>query len=394
MNIAASAAAIPRQRIRELADMAMEMERGGAEIFKLYFGESNLPTPEFIQRAAQKALRDGFTYYTPNAGLFSLREQISRYYQRHHQVTLDPSSEIVVTASGVQAINVVQRCVLDPGDEAIILTPAWPNGSRITSMHNARPIEIAQVLQGGRYTVDFDALESAVSPKTRMLLYTSPSNPLGWVANDEEQTRLLEFARRHKLWLIADEVYERLDYTRTPLGSPTPSILRKATREDAVVVVQSFSKSYCMTGWRLGWIVARKDLADRATQLNEFIISNPTAFVQKAAEAALEWGDKTVSEFIAGLKVNRDLCAQTLAKIKELTLPSPEGAFYLFPRVSGITDSFEFCRKLLQETGVGLAPGVAFGEGGEGNIRICYAASEEVLRPALDRIGSYFASLR
>lgn len=393
MTIASSAAAIPRQRIRELADIAMEMERGGAQVYKLYFGESNLPTPEYIQRAAQKALRDGFTYYTPNAGLFSLREQIARYYAKHHRVTLDPGSEIVVTQSGVQAINVVLRCVLDPGDEAIVLTPAWPNGSRIVTMHNGTPREIAHVLQGGRYTVDFDAMERAISSRTKAVLYTSPSNPLGWVATDEEQTKLLEFARRHKLWLIADEVYERLDFTRTPLGTPTPSIVRKSTRDDAVVAVQSFSKSYCMTGWRLGWIVARKDLAERATQLNEFIISNPTAFVQKAAEAALEWGDNTVTEFVAGLKANRDLSYQALAAIKRLTVPAPEGAFYLFPSVSGLSDSFDFCKALLEKTGVGLAPGVAFGAGGEGNIRICYAASDEVLRPALQRISEYLASL-
>ena len=182
-------------------------------VLKLYFGESNLPTPEFIKRAAQKAMADGFTFYTENAGLPSLRKALARYYQELHAVELDPANELVITASGVQALHLAIRCVLDPGDEALVLTPAWPNGAANVAMANAVPIEIAQPLIGDRYAIDFAALEAAVTPRTRMLLYTSPSNPLGWVATVDEQRQLLEFARRHGLWLMADEVYERLNYT-------------------------------------------------------------------------------------------------------------------------------------------------------------------------------------
>src|SRR5580765_4639793 len=177
------------------------------------------------------------------AGLPSTRRAIADSYARLHNVALDPAREVVVTASGGQAIHLGIRCVLNPGDEAIVLTPAWPNGSSSIMMANATVHQVPQPLAGGRYTVDFDALEAAVTPRTRLLLYTSPSNPLGWVATDEEQQGLLDFARRHNLWLMADEVYDRLVYAGGELGEPVPSILRKTTPDDAVIVVHSFSKS-------------------------------------------------------------------------------------------------------------------------------------------------------
>jgi len=382
-QLSASALAIPHSRIRELAEIAMTMDG----VLKLYFGESNIPTPEFIKEAARKAMAEGYTFYTSNAGLPSTRDALAGYYSRIHGVEVDPS-RIVVTASGVQALNVGIRCVLDPGDEALVLTPAWPNGSAIITMANATAVQIAQPLVDGRYGIDFDALEAAVSPRTKLLLYTSPSNPLGWVATVDEQQRLLDFARRHGLWLMADEVYERLNYS----VSATPSILQLATPEDAVIVVQSFSKSYCMTGWRLGWIVARKDLAARATQLNEFIISHAPSFTQRAGETALLMGEESLRELVARLKQNRDFCLGELRGMPGLTIPEPEGAFYLFPRIEGLTDSFDFCKRLLMETKVGLAPGVAFGAGGEGSIRICYAAELPILEEAMGRLKGFLGS--
>lgn len=364
------------------------------DVLKLYFGESNIPTPEYIKRAAQKAMADGYTFYTENAGMPSLRKALARYYQDHHQVDLDPAGEFVITASGVQALHVAIRCLLDPGDQAIVLTPAWPNGAANVMLSNATPIEIPHPLVGDRYQIDFAAIESAVTPRTRMLLYTSPSNPLGWVATVDDQRKLIDFARRHNIWLMADEVYERLNYTGAKLTDAAPSILKLATREDPVVVVQSFSKAYCMTGWRLGWLVARRDLATRASQLNEFIVSHAASFTQRAAETALLWGENTMAEMLVRLKENRDFCLAALRKMPRVTVPNPDGAFYLFPKVAGVTDSFDFCKRLLLETNVGLAPGVAFGAGGEGSIRICYAAEREILEQAMLRLKMFLETAK
>ncbi len=288
-TIADSALHVPPSRIREIAEAAMKMDG----VLKLYFGESNIPTPEYIKRAASAALQDGYTFYTENAGLPGLRQDLADAYLRLQGVTLDPRSEIVVTASGVQALNVGIRCALDPGDEALVLTPAWPNASAIIRMDNATPIEIPLRLRNGRYAIDFQALQAALTPRTRLLVYTSPSNPLGWVATLDEQERLLGFARRHDLWLLADEVYDRLYYRGPEIGVAAPSILRMATRADAVMVAQSFSNAFC-------------------------------------------W-------------------------------------------------------KLLQETRVGIAPGVAFGAGGEGSVRICYAAERAILEPAMERLARFLS---
>ena len=380
--------AVPYSRIRELAEVAMSMDG----VLKLYFGESNQPTPDYIKQAAIRAMNSGYTFYTENAGLPSLRQAVARHYARLQNLTLDPETEIVITTSGVQALQVAIRCLLDPGDEALVLTPAWPNGSSIVAMASAAAVQVAHPLCGDRYAIDFDELERRVSPRTKLLLYTSPSNPLGWVATLEEQRNLLAFARRHGLWLLADEVYDRLYYTPETLGTPAPSILRLVGREDAVLVVHSFSKSYCMTGWRVGWLVARRDLARKATQLNEFIVSHAPSFAQKAAEAALDEGEPELARQIAQLKANRDFCLAALARMPGVSVPRPDGAFYLFPKIAGLEDSFDFCRRLLMERKVGLAPGVAFGNGGEGSVRICYAAGREVLEPAMERLAEFLES--
>ena len=378
-HIAASALAVPYSRVREIAELAMRMP----DVLKLYFGESDQPTPAFIKQAAEAALANGFTFYTENAGLPSLRQAIAQYTVTLHNVTLDPDSEIAITASGVQALSLILRCLVDPGDEALVLTPAWPNGAAILQMSHAVVREIPQPLGPEGYTIDFDALEAALTPRTRLLLYTSPSNPLGWVATSQDQDRLLDFTRLHNLWLVADEVYERLYYGT---AQAAPSILRKCTRADAVVVVQSFSKAWCMTGWRLGWLTARADLIARASQLNEFFVSCPAAFTQKAGEAALAHGEPALREMRAALRHNRDFCIDALSRMPGVTVPVPDGAFYVFPQIANLTDSFDFCKCLLQQTKVGLAPGVAFGAGGEGSVRLCYASSRAVLEEAMSRL--------
>ena len=377
-QLASSLDQVSPSRIRELADIAFTIPG----VLRLHFGESNMPTPRFIKDAAVKALAEGYTFYTENAGLPGLRERISAQYQALHSVDLKPLEEIVITASGVQALNVSIRCVIDPGDEALILTPNWPNATAIVGMFGGVPREIPLAWQGERYTIDFDALESAVSPKTRLLVCTSPSNPLGWVATVDEQKELLDFCRRHKLWLLADEVYERIYYA----DHVAPSILRLCNRDDAVIVVQSFSKTYCMTGWRLGWVVSRPDLALKAAQLNEFIVSHAPSMVQRAGEIALENGDIEIKELVAQFQERSRFCYEALQTMPGVSVSRPEGAFYLFPRVEGVDDSFAFALELLQKTKVSVAPGVAFGNGGEGAVRICTAADMSVLEPAMERL--------
>jgi hypothetical protein len=379
---------VPYSRIRELAEEAMKMEG----VVKLYFGESNIPTPDFIKQAACRALEEGYTFYSSNAGLPGLRQDLATYYRRLHGVELDPESEIVITASGVQALNLTIRCAIDPGDEAILLTPAWPNATSTVLMDSGTPYEIPLEIQSGRYRVDFQALEEAVTPRTRLLVYTSPSNPLGWVATEEEQDGILDFARRHDLWILADEVYDRIYYRAQAWGMPAPSILRKATRDDAVVVAQSFSKTYCMTGWRVGWIVVRRDVGQKAAQLNEFIVSHAASFTQRAAQTALAQGENGIKEMVGRLKENRDFCLRALSEIRGVSVPSPDGAFYLFPKIEGLKDSFEFCLRLLRETKVGIAPGVAFGAGGEGSVRICYAAERPILEAGMEKISRFLNS--
>lgn len=377
-GLAPSLSGVQASRIRELADIAFTMPG----VLKLHFGEANRPTPAYIKAAATQALAEGYTFYTENAGLPSLRAAIAATYQALHQLQLDPASEVLITASGVQALNVSIRCVIDPGDEALILSPNWPNGTEIVRLFGGCPVEVPYELEGGQATINYAALEAAVTPRTRLLLYTSPSNPLGWVASLEDQQRLLAFCRRHHLWLLADEVYERLYFE----GPVAPSILRLCHRDDAVIVAQSFSKSYCMTGWRLGWVVSRADLIKKATQLNEFIVSHAPSMIQRAAETALKEGEADIELMVAELKEKLAFCYQVLSETKGVSVPRPGGAFYLFPQIEGLTDSFSFALNLLKEYKVSVAPGVAFGRGGEGSLRICYASDMSILEPAMERI--------
>jgi aspartate aminotransferase len=385
---AASLGQVPPSGIRELAETAMAMDG----VLRLYFGESNLPTPRFIVDAAVQALNDGYTFYSENAGLPSLRRAIAAQYGRLHRVELDPEREIVVTASGVQALHLAIRSVLDPGDEAVILSPSWPNAAAVVALSHAVPLQVPLALAGARYRIDFAGLEAVCGPRTRLVVLTSPSNPLGWVADVAEQQRLLDFCRERGLWLLADEVYERIYYAGAELGDPAPSILRLCERDDAVHVVQSFSKSYCMTGWRVGWLVTRSDLGPKIAQLNEFFVSHAATFAQVAAQTALADGEDELRRMVRSLAENRDFCVAALRRLSGVTVPEPDGAFYLFPRIDGLEDSVAFCRRLLLEQRVGLAPGSAFGAGGEGSVRISYAAERSVLEPALERLARFLAS--
>ena len=307
---ATSLAQVPYTKIRELGELAMSTEG----VLRLYFGESNLPTPVFIVDAAVRALREGQTFYSENAGLPPLRREIAGQYRRLHDVELDPECEIVVTASGVQALHLAIRSVVDPGDEVVILSPAWPNSTSIVALSHGVPIDVPLALKGERYQIDFAALEAALGPRTRLIVLTSPSNPLGWVADVHEQLRLLELCRDRGIWLLADEVYERIFYAGAEIGDPAPSILRLCDRDDPVHVVQSFSKSYCMTGWRVGWLVTRRDLGPKLAQLNEFFVSHAATFAQVAAQTALAEGEAELQRMVADVQGKSRLLRRSAAR--------------------------------------------------------------------------------
>ena len=390
-SFAPSAERVPESRIRALADVAFGME----DVLFLQFGESTIPTPPYVVEAVNRAAQEGWTFYSPNQGLPSLREAIANLIARLHGVEIGPP-EIQVTSGGVQALNLAIKCVIDPGDEALVLSPNWPNGSAMVEMFGGRTIEVPMARSGQRFTPDVEAMERALSPHTRLLLYASPSNPLGWTATVAEQRMLLDFARQHGLWLLTDEVYERIYYGgqgaaegergQTGAGQIAPSILKLCSREDAVIVVNSFSKTYCMTGWRLGWMVGRADFVQKAAQLNEFIVSHAPPMIQRGGEAAIAHGEDDVAAMVEEFQERRDFCAGMLRTVPGVNLPEPEGAFYLFPQLEGVNDSFEFALELLRKKQVAVAPGSAFGNGGEGSIRICYAPGMDVLEPAMERI--------
>ena len=391
-SFAPSAKRVPASRIRALADAAFGME----DVLFLQFGESTLPTPPYVIEAVNQAAQEGWTFYSANQGLPSLRAAIIQQIAKLHQVDIDPS-EIQVNSGGVQALNLAIKCVIDPGDEAIVLSPNWPNGSAMVEMFGGRAVEVPMARAGQRFTPDREALEAALTPRTRLLLYASPSNPLGWTATVAEQKMLLEFARQHGLWLLTDEVYERIFYGRhgtadgeqsgpAGVGRLAPSILQLCSREDAVIVVNSFSKTYRMTGWRLGWMVGRADFIEKAAQLNEFIVSHAPTMIQRGGEAAIAHGEDDIAAMVEEFQERRDFSAEMLRGVSGVNLPEPEGAFYLFPQLEGIEDSFQFAMELLRETHVAVAPGNAFGNGGEGSIRICYAPGMDVLKPAMERI--------
>ncbi|MCY3899611.1 MAG: pyridoxal phosphate-dependent aminotransferase [Caldilineaceae bacterium] len=392
-SLAPSAERVPVSRIRSLADVAFGME----DVLSLQFGESTLPTPPYVIEAVNRAAEEGWTYYSPNQGLPSLRVAIANLIARLHAVEIEPS-EIQVNSGGVQALNLAIKCVIDPGDEAVVLSPNWPNGSAMIEMCGGRAVEVPMARAGQRFTPDVEAMEDALTPRTRMLLYASPSNPLGWTATVAEQQMLLDFARQHGLWLLTDEVYERIYYggqgeaggeeggANAYSGQLAPSILKLCTREDAVIVVNSFSKTYCMTGWRLGWMVSRADYVQKAAQLNEFIVSHAPTMIQRGGEAAIAHGEDDIAAMVEEFQERRDFCAGMLRTVPGVNLPEPEGAFYLFPQLEGVSDSYQFALDLLRNRHVAVAPGSAFGNGGEGSIRICYAPDMEVLEPAMERI--------
>lgn len=360
-----------------------EVSMAGRDIpglIRLFFGEPDTVTPDFIRDAAKAALDAGETFYAPNAGITPLREAVSRYLTRHGRPV--GAERVAVTASGVNALMLVAQALLDPGDRVVIPMPAWPNMDGIARVLGAQVAPVELRIANGVWRADLDELLAAITPATRMVFLNSPGNPTGWTLSAQDQRVILDHCRRTGTWILADDVYERLYFA----GDAAPSFLSIATPDDRVVSVNSFSKSWSMTGWRLGWIVAPPALMDAIAKLNEFNMSCAPTFVQHAGVVALDQGDGFVAETQARYRTARDLAHGILSAVPGVTAPRPEGAMYLFLRVAGCTDSVALAKALLHTAGVGLAPGAAFGAGGEGHLRLCFAQSKGRLRTACTRL--------
>jgi aspartate/methionine/tyrosine aminotransferase len=375
-------AGLADSKIREIADVGM----GRPDVLAFWFGESDQPTPEFIREAAIAALRDGRTFYTQNMGIPPLRAAIAAYVSRVHGSNVAPE-RIAVTSSGVNALMIAMQSIVSPGDRVVAITPVWPNIVQIPRILGAEVHDVALESRAGFWHLDVDALLAALTPQTRLLLIASPGNPTGWQIDPEQQARILAHCRRHGIWIVADEVYERLSYR----DAVAPSFVRLADANDRVIAVNSFSKSWSMTGWRLGWIVLPARLAAQFPKLMEFNTSCAPEFVQIAGVVALEKGEAAIEDNRERLRASRDLLLSGLRRFNSIEAPMPDGGMYVFFRVQGATDSVAFAKRLVLEAGLGLAPGAAFGPAGEGYIRWCFAATPERLTEGLARLGRFLA---
>jgi aspartate/methionine/tyrosine aminotransferase len=356
---------------------------------KLCYGESDMPTPAFICDAATDAMRAGHTFYTHTAGYLELREAIAAKILALQGVTYR-GSEIMATVGATAAIFTAIRAVVGPGDNAIVISPTYAIFKNAVIMTGAEPRAIALARDGRRFCLDLDRVRRSIDPQTRMLIVNSPSNPTGWMITVDEQKALVEMAERHDLMILSDEVYERLSFD-LPLA---PSFARVAASKDRLVVVNSFSKTYNMTGWRLGWAQSSERVIKQMYKAAEFITSNPAAMVQQAGIVALRDGESYVAELRQHYARRRAQVRDALRAIPRIELAEPEGAFYAFFRIEGLTDSTAFTSRLVRETGLALTPGVAFGDGGEGYVRMCFAASEETVTQALERFTKFMNDVR
>ena len=357
--------ALRGSRIREVANAAM----GRPGVLPFWFGESDRATPMFIREAAAQALVEGRTFYTHNLGRPDLRAALAAYLSRLHGLTVGVE-RLAVTSSGVNALMVAAQALLSPGDRVVVVDPVWPNVAEIPKIMGARVATVPIRPRAGRFALDLDRLLDALTPDTRALFLTSPNNPTGWTLPAEHRAPILERCRRHGIWLIADDVYERLTF-EAPCA---PSFLALVEDGDRAVSANSFSKAWRMTGWRLGWMVAPPALVERLGVLLEYNTSCAPDFVQSAAIVALEHGEPHVAELRAGLAAARAQVLHGLAALPGVEAPWPDGGMYAFFRMPGAADSLALAKRLVSEAGLGLAPGVAFGDDGEGWLRWCFAA--------------------
>lgn len=372
---------IRRSGIREIFDLSQRIP----DLINLGIGEPNFETPGFVSDAAKLAIDQGFDKYTQNTGLPELREQISRKLKRENGVTADPEKEIIVTSGATQAIFVVMNCLLNPGDEVLIPTPAFTAYEYAASIAGGKPVQVP-LRQEDDYRLDPEQFRKRCSKKAKIIVLNSPCNPTGAVYSRRDIVALAELAIEKKITLVSDEIYERYLYEGASAFSP-------ASKEDFrpnVVTINGFSKTFAMTGWRLGYAVATEDLIGAFTKFNMYDAVCAGSIAQKAGIAALKAGR---SDYFRRVIKNYEIARSiTCGYLDEMGLPysKPKGAFYVFPDVTKVSkDSVSYCKDLLTECHVATIPGASFGKVGEGHIRLSFSSDAESLRTGLEKMQSF-----
>lgn len=365
---------LPASRIREVANAGL----GRSDVLAFWFGESDEVTPQAVRDAAAASLQRGETFYSHNLGLAELRERLAEYTVALHgpngqNDTIGPE-RIAVTSSGVNALMVTMQMLVGAGDEVVAVVPVWPNLTAQPAILGANVVRVPLTARtDGAWSLDIHRVFSAVTERTRVLLINAPNNPTGWTLTREEQQALLAHCRRTGTWIVADEVYERVWFGP---GVCAPSFLDVSTPEDRLVVVHSFSKSFLMTGWRLGWTILPPGQLDAFGKLLEFNTSCPPVFVQRGALAALDMAETFVPGLVQRLRACRDRLHDGLARLPGVHAARPLGGLYAWLRIEGQADSLVLAKRLVRDHGLGLAPGVAFGPEGEGWLRWCFASQD------------------
>lgn len=379
-----------RQQIETLEDSPIvEVFREGfhlPDLIAMWAGEADVPTPKFICDAATKALYEGRTFYTPNRGIPALRESLIGYHRGLYGIDI-PDSRIALTPSGMNAVILVAQALVQAGDNTVSITPSWPNIMRAMQINGAESREVMLSRSNTGWRIDLDAVFAACDDRTRVIYLASPGNPTGWQIERVEAERLLAFCRERRIAILSDEVYHRIVYDR-PVAFSFHEIARP---DDPVFIVNSFSKAWAMTGWRLGWITYPEGALDAFEKLIQFNTSGSAEFLQYGCIAALEQGEDFVKWFVERCRVAHDIANERLAGMPRVANIPSSGAFYAMFGVEGVTDTLTFCKRAVHEARIGMAPGTSFGDGAEHLVRICYAKSRENLSEAMDRLEKFVA---
>ena len=378
MNVAERALSVPASEIRKMFNLIQGMQ----DVIDLSIGAPDFTTPAHIVAAGVAATQGGLHGYSPNAGLLELRQAIADKLQRENGLSFDPATEIDVTIGATEALGLLMMTLVNPGDEVILCEPTWPNYLTQVAMAGGVAVPVATREADG-FRPQPEAIEAAITPRTRAVLINSPNNPTGAVMDRERLTAIAEIARRHGVYLISDEVYEKIIYD----GRQHFSAGSLPGAKGFVITVNSFSKSYAMCGWRVGYVAAGAAVIGPLLKLQEGMASCANTMAQKAACAALTGSQDAVAMMVERYRARRDLMVDGLNSIPGISVTRPDGAFYLFVNVKGLgKPSREVALELLQKGRVMTVPGLGFGAAGEGYLRLCYAKDEAVLQEALGRI--------